>query len=173
MRAIQTIEPNPEHLIKSIAEQGYTLETAVADLIDNSISAAATKIEIVVNWDSEPFELFIADNGNGMNLAHLIECMKIPSSSPEGKRKKSDLGRFGLGLKTASFSQTRLFSVLSREGEEGDFKSVTWDVEHLKTTGKWELIIDDANYLNENLNTYRKLSKSYLSSTQQLRVCLG
>ena len=166
MRAIQTIEPNPEHLIKSIAEQGYTLETAVADLIDNSISAAATKIEIVVNWDSEPFELFIADNGNGMNLAHLIECMKIPSSSPEGKRKKSDLGRFGLGLKTASFSQTRLFSVLSREGEEGDFKSVTWDVEHLKTTGKWELIIDDANYLNENLNTYRKLSKSYLSSME-------
>ena len=59
--------PNPEHLIKSIAEQGYSLETSLADLMDNSISANSNKIEVLIDTDSEPFKLFLADNGEGMN----------------------------------------------------------------------------------------------------------
>ena len=58
--------PNPEFLIKSIAEQGYSLETALADLMDNSITANASRIEVLTKIDEEPFTLFLSDNGDGM-----------------------------------------------------------------------------------------------------------
>ncbi len=60
----ESADPNPEYLIKSIAEQGYSLETALADLMDNSISAGANKIEVMIKMDQEPFTLFLADNGD-------------------------------------------------------------------------------------------------------------
>lgn len=102
--------PNPEFLIKSIAEQGYSLESALADLMDNSISAKADKIEVLIKTDEEPFTLFLADNGDGMDEEVLKKNMQFPSNSPDDKRDGADLGRFGLGLKTASFSQTRRFT---------------------------------------------------------------
>jgi HSP90 family molecular chaperone len=98
-------EPNPEYLIKSIAEQGYSLETALADLIDNSITAKAQSIEILTELIEDKLTLFISDNGVGMTKKELSDNMQFPSKSMEAKREKSDLGRFGLGMKTASFSQ--------------------------------------------------------------------
>ena len=127
--------PNPEYLIKSIAEQGYSLETSLADLIDNSISAKADKIEILVDTDTEPFRLFLADNGEGMTEDELKNNMQFPSNSPENSRLNSDLGRFGLGMKTASFSQTRKFTVLSKKKGEKKYNGRTWDVNFLKI--KW------------------------------------
>ena len=111
---VEDATPNPEFLIKSIAEQGYSLETSLADLMDNSISAGATNIEVLVDFDSSPINLFLADNGDGMTEKELIKNLKFPSNSPDNIRVNSDLGRFGLGLKTASFSQTRKFTVLSK-----------------------------------------------------------
>ena len=73
--------PNPEFLIKSIAEQGYSMETSLADLIDNSISAKADKIEVLIKMDNEPFTLFLADNGIGMDEQTLKQNMKFPSES--------------------------------------------------------------------------------------------
>src|SRR5678815_4521669 len=108
-------DPNPEYLIKSIAEQGYSLESSLADLMDNSISANADKIEVLIKMDREPFTLFIADNGSGMCGDVLKANMRFPSKSPEDSRNPLDLGRFGLGMKTASFAQTRCFTVLSRK----------------------------------------------------------
>ena len=110
----EDVTPNPEYLIKSIAEQGYSLETALADLMDNSISANADKIEMLIRMDQEPFVLFLADNGDGMDEETLKSNMHFPSKSPDSFRNTSDLGRFGLGMKTASFSQTRKFTVISR-----------------------------------------------------------
>jgi HSP90 family molecular chaperone len=107
--------PNPEFLIKSIAEQGYSLETALADLMDNSITANASRIEVLTKIDQEPFTLFLSDNGDGMSKDSLKRNMQFPSKSPDDSRESNDLGRFGLGLKTASFSQTRAFTVLSRK----------------------------------------------------------
>ena len=106
--------PNPEYLIKSIAEQGYSLETSVADLIDNSVSADASAIEVLTDTQKIPFRVFIADNGSGMSPAELRKNMNFPSSSVDENRRKNDLGRFGLGMKTASFSQTRAFTVITR-----------------------------------------------------------
>ncbi|MGV3705095.1 MAG: ATP-binding protein [Arcticibacter sp.] len=155
--------PSPEHLIKSIAEQGYSLETSLADLIDNSISASANKIEILINPDQSPFTLFLADNGHGMSEERLKRCMQFPSSSLEAQRIDSDLGRFGLGLKTASFAQTRRFTVLSRSGSSEAYSARTWDVSYLKEKQKWKIIINSPEEIAQLLNDYTELSSAYLN----------
>ena len=95
----ETVNPHPSYLIKSISEQGYRLETSLADLIDNSVAAGADAIEVLVSASEEPFTLFLADNGSGMTEKVLRESMRFPSASPDHSRKDSDLGRFGLGMK--------------------------------------------------------------------------
>jgi hypothetical protein len=154
--------PNPEFLIKSIAEQGYSLETSLADLMDNSISAGANKIEVLVDFESEPINLFLADNGLGMTEDELIKNMKFPSNSPDSLRKNSDLGRFGLGLKTASFSQTRKFTVLSKKLNDKKYNGRTWDVNHLKNNG-WEIIVNSEKEVADLIYKYQNLSNSLLN----------
>ncbi len=158
----EDVPPNPEYLIKSISEQGYSLESALADLMDNSISADADKIEILADTDCEPFALYLADNGNGMDVETLKQAMKFPSSSPELFREKSDLGRFGLGLKTASFSQTRRFTILSRKKGTNEFSGRTWDIKYLKN-GKWNLLVNSNNEIEDVLSKYRNLSKNHIN----------
>jgi hypothetical protein len=165
---IETYElanPNPEFLIKSIAEQGYSLETALADLMDNSITANATRIEVLTKIDTEPFILFICDNGDGMDEASLKRNMQFPSKSPEDIRETSDLGRFGLGLKTASFSQTRIFTVLSRKKGSDKFFGLTWDVNHLKNSGKWEMILNSDEDIDNIVEQYTSISKEHLNNS--------
>jgi hypothetical protein len=158
--------PNPEYLIKSIAEQGYSLETSLADLIDNSISAGANEVEILLNMENEPLKLFIADNGSGMTEEELAMNMKFPSNSPESIEKNSDLGRFGLGLKTASFSQTRKLTVLSRKKGGITYSGRTWDVDFLKTNG-WGIIINSDSEIEEFLKEYNHLSNSFSNGFDQ------
>lgn len=155
--------PNPEYLIKSIAEQGYSLETSLADLIDNSISAKADRVEILVGLESEPFTLYLADNGEGMDEATLKSSMQFPSASPESKRDSSDLGRFGLGLKTASFSQARRFTVLSRKSGEEKYSGRTWDVDLLKDQ-PWKLLVNSDEEIDEILSDYQNLSGRCINS---------
>ena len=160
--------PNPEYLIKSIAEQGYSLETALADLIDNSISALADKIEILTDVSNkECLKMFIVDNGSGMTEKELIQNLQFPSSSVEEKRKETDLGRFGLGLKTASFSQTRKFTVISRKKGEV-YNARTWDVGYLKRTGKWRIIINTGSEIDEYVKEYRSCSDNYQKQFKNL-----
>ena len=154
--------PNPEYLIKSIAEQGYSLETALADLIDNSISAGANKIEVIISMEKEPFTLYLADNGKGMSESRLRQSMEFPSESPETTRVGEDLGRFGLGMKTASFSQTRYFSVFSKEKGRKKYAGRTWDVERLKCTGKWQMGINSPEEVKRALKGYKEASETFL-----------
>lgn len=161
--------PNPEYLIKSIAEQGYSLETSLADLMDNSISAKADKIEVLIKMDQEPFTLFVADNGNGMSESELVKSMQFPSNSPEEKRNSIDLGRFGLGMKTASFSQTRYFTVLSKKKGEKKYAGRTWDVNYLKDNG-WRLIINSQEEIEKICDQYEKLSKGHLSQFENFEA---
>jgi hypothetical protein len=156
--------PNPEFLIKSIAEQGYSLQTALADLFDNSIFAKADKIEVLIDPSIEPFTLFIADNGLGMDEETLKASMQFPSTSPEEKREYADLGRFGLGMKTASFSQTRVFTVLSKRRGEKKYSARTWDVNYLKDEGKWRILVEPDQGIDEIVKNYRTLSDGYLNS---------
>lgn len=159
MPVFEDVTPNPEFLIKSIAEQGYSLEAALADLIDNSLSADADKVEILTKIDSEPFVLYLADNGSGMDEETLKQAMHFPSSSPESRREKNDLGRFGLGMKTASFSQTRKFTVISRSIGSKNFSARTWDVE-LQHEHKWKVIVNSEEEINKLLRDYKELGSS-------------
>ena len=95
--------PYAASLIQSLRAFGYDISTAVADLIDNSITANARNISISFDWNSgEPF-ISVADDGYGMTETELFEAMRTGSKNPLDTRDESDLGRFGLGLKTASF----------------------------------------------------------------------
>jgi hypothetical protein len=159
----EVADPNPEYLIKSIAEQGYSLESSLADLMDNSVSANADKLEVLIKMDEEPFTLFIADNGDGMNEELLKVSMQFPSKSPEDTRHTLDLGRFGLGMKTASFSQTRCFTVLSRKKGTKKYFGRTWDVNYLKQVGKWRLLINTEEEIQKLITQYRSLSEGHIN----------
>ncbi len=129
-------EPSASLLIESIRDIGYTIETAIADLIDNSISAKARNIYINLNdSDYEKVSLEIADDGIGMNREELIQAMTIGSKDPRQERRNDDLGRFGLGLKTASFSQCRKLTVESNFNEK--INSFTWDLDLVREKNSW------------------------------------
>ncbi|MCH8852639.1 MAG: ATP-binding protein [Planctomycetes bacterium] len=93
---------------------GYDLPTAIADLIDNSVFAGAGAIDIRFQWDGERSWIRITDNGAGMTEPEMVNAMRLGSRNPREDRDPKDLGRFGLGLKTASFSQCRRLTVRSR-----------------------------------------------------------
>lgn len=139
------------------------METSIADLIDNSISAGARKIEVLVDTQHPPFRLFLADDGCGMSSDELKMNMLFPSGSIDDERKAEDLGRFGLGLKTASFAQTRSFTVISKKSGKNQYYARTWDVDHLKS-GTWSIIINTEAEIKEYLNLYRQLSKGFLNA---------
>lgn len=138
--------PEASSMIETFRAIGYNIETAVADIIDNSISANAKNIWINFEWKGADTWLTIKDDGCGMNSDDLIQAMKPGSKNPLSDRGTKDLGRFGLGLKTASFSQARRLTVLSKKQ---DYASVywTWDLDYVNQTGKWDLI----KYLPENI----------------------
>jgi hypothetical protein len=120
---------------------GYSLETAVADLIDNSISAHATSIDIVCELvGSRPY-LAILDNGQGMSPHMLINAMRHGSANPKLKRGVYDLGRFGLGLKTASFSQCRSLTIVSRK--DGATSGAEWNLDRIDEADDWMLLLLD------------------------------
>jgi hypothetical protein len=161
--------PNPEYLIKSISEQGYSLETAIADLIDNSITAEAKRIEILSFKDNDEFSLLIADNGNGMSHSTLKSSMMFPSSNMDNNREKKDLGRFGLGLKTASFSQSRKFTVISKlKGDlNSHFNGLTWDVDKLNTDTGWIIFRENENKIKNITELYLKQSRNHLENSEE------
>ena len=92
-------------MIGSLRAIGYSFDTALADIVDNSIAAGAEKIDILFSAKAEPF-LAILDNGHGMSPEHLKEAMRHGGHGPAAPRKTQDLGRYGLGLKTASLPRS-------------------------------------------------------------------
>lgn len=132
---------------------GYSLETAVADLIDNSISANATAIDIMCDLGSTTPTLAIIDNGRGMNAAELIKAMRHGAANPRQERSAKDLGRFGLGLKTASFSQCRSLTVVS--AKDGNISGASWNLDRIDKLDDWILSILDDEEAAAALHTER------------------
>ena len=121
---------------------GYSLETAVADLLDNSISAEATIIQIFCDLTLDNPVLAVIDNGKGMNADKLVEAMRYGSSGPAEQRLPGDLGRFGLGLKTASLSQCRCLTVVS--AQNNILHSAEWDLNLIDEKDDWLIsVLDD------------------------------
>jgi hypothetical protein len=128
--------PRPEALIQSLRAFGYDLSTAIADILDNSISASSKNIAIDFFWNAEDSYISIRDDGCGMSEDELINAMRPGSRSPLEVRSKNDLGRFGLGLKTASFSQCTKLTVASRT-KGGSYSTRCWDLSYVTQCGEW------------------------------------
>lgn len=122
---------------------GYSFQAAVADVIDNSIAAGATKIELISPPIKDPDTAYLAilDNGHGMNRQELIKAMQLACKNPSQKREDNDLGRFGLGLKTASLSQCRELIVISLKN--GAINIASWDLDEIKREQDWTLLLLD------------------------------
>lgn len=132
-----TLPPYAPTLIESTRAIGYTLEAAIADIIDNSVSASASFVDIFFFPTSDSY-IAILDDGNAMNASGLESAMRYGSQNPNEKRAANDLGRFGLGLKTASLSQCRTLTVVSKQN--GQVEARQWDIDHVVSTGDWSLI---------------------------------
>lgn len=126
-------------MIETFRAIGYSLETAVADIIDNSISADAKRIWVNRYWHGGKSVITIKDDGKGMTDVEIIKAMRPGSQNPLTSRSEKDLGRFGLGLKTASFSQCRKLTVISKKAG-GESAYWSWDLDYVAETNKWELI---------------------------------
>lgn len=163
------LSPPPVFFIKSISEQGYSLSTAISDLIDNSIAADASRVEILIDSSQSPLRVYIADNGTGMTGSELTKNMRFPSADLDLKRSGKDLGRFGIGLKTASFSQSRKFTVVSKK-DNYRFEGRTWDVEFLKHTEDWSLIIETESSVNTYINEFNAVSNNFHEQISDFRI---
>jgi hypothetical protein len=132
--------PKAGAMLEALRGLGYSTATALADIVDNSISANANKIDIIFKWDIEKTHFFIRDNGDGMNDRELDIAMRLGEKNPLTARKSDDLGRFGLGLKTASFSQCRRLTVASRK--ERKQSCLRWDLDVLAASSDdgWHLL---------------------------------
>ena len=133
------VPPNAENLINSLRSMGYQLKTALADIIDNSITAKATKIDIEFNWNNSNCSISILDNGTGMDESELIQALTFASQNISQDRNVDDLGRFGLGLKSASLSQARVLEVYSKK--KSLISSFSWNLNDLEkaNNGLWIL----------------------------------
>lgn len=132
-------QPSAAILIGSLRGFPYTLETALADIIDNSITAGATEVRIFADANAGFPRIAVLDDGVGMSREELHEAMRLGSKDPASQREPHDLGRFGLGLKTASFSQCRRLSVASSRG--GHVHAARWDLRHVYETDEWSVQI--------------------------------
>jgi hypothetical protein len=131
--------PRADALIESLRAFGYSTAGAVADLVDNSISAGAGRISIDFTWAGEDSYVTVMDDGRGMSPASLVAAMRPGSTSPLDARSATDLGRYGLGLKTASFSQARELTVASRT-TDSDTAIRRWDLDTVASSGEWRLL---------------------------------
>ncbi|MGW7523056.1 ATP-binding protein [Streptomyces sp. NPDC054783] len=129
--------PDPAGMVASLSSLGYSLEAAVADLVDNSISAKARRIDVEFTWAGGNSWIAVVDDGEGMTGEQLVTAMTVAARGPHTVRTSTDLGRFGVGLKSASFSQARQLTVASSAG--GEWSIRTWDLDVVEASGRWLL----------------------------------
>ena len=138
-----SVTPKASRLIENLTHIGYSFEVAIADLIDNSIQAGASHIHLDILSEDHGEEpcLIICDNGKGMNFDELKNAMTFGS---EKDHTEKNLGKFGLGLKTASLSQSRVLTVFSKPRSESNTKPrmniLEWDMTYVYTDNKWQVL---------------------------------
>lgn len=154
---IESVKPDAYSVMQSLRSVGYRLESAIADIVDNSISARANEIKLRFYWNSSNSYISIQDNGIGMTENELRQAMRIGSKNPLNKRDKNDLGRFGMGLKTAAFSLCKRLTVKSKSKENNEYTRC-WDLDCIENTNDWTLLTEHADdtsceFLNEHVIT--------------------
>lgn len=124
-------------MLEALRGLGYSTAAALADLIDNSVSAGASEVHVRFDWDGEYSRVSVLDDGRGMDDAELEKAMTLGAKSPLDERAPTDLGRFGMGLKTASFSQCRRLTVASKR-RDGPLSCLRWDLDALAASADSE-----------------------------------
>ncbi len=153
MKEFFNIEPDPSSILGSMRSIGYNLSTAFADLIDNSIAAKANKIEII-NADipienTSPNWIAILDNGVGMNTEKMLNAFTLGGKGINAVRSPEDLGRYGLGLKTASFSQCAKLTLISKICDDNNIYSLQFDLNYIEEHKKWEVFSLNESKIHE------------------------
>jgi len=141
--------PDPKSHIKTLMRIGYTMVSAVSDILDNSITANAKNIEIHSLPGLEESNISILDDGDGMSPEELIHNMKVGCKDPGDERHRGDLGRFGSGMKTASFSQARKLTVISKKEGESICAAV-WDIDRIENENTWCIEVLDEDEIKEH-----------------------
>lgn len=131
--------PEAASLAESLRAFSYDLPSAVADLVDNSLTAHARNVWIDFFWSGGDSVISVTDDGDGMSASQLVQAMRPGSQSPRVERAEHDLGRFGLGMKTASFSQCRKVTVRTK-AEGGSPATRCWDLDHIAQVNEWQLL---------------------------------
>src|SRR5579872_2193926 len=145
----KTIEvvPNARRTFAALRDIGYSFNTAVADIVDNSIAADATTIMVELWRRDEHAWLSIIDNGTGMDAPELLEAVRIGS---EEEYSANSLGKYGVGLKTASLSQTRCLVVGSRPRGKRRISAYELNLDHIDRENRWELFALTASEISSN-----------------------
>jgi hypothetical protein len=173
-------DPNASRLIYGLRDTGYNVKTAAADIIDNSIAAGAVNINIDIQLLHDGRKVVhFGDDGHGMTQEEVRNAMRYGADRrPDAK----SLGKFGLGLKTASSSVCKRYSVISRKSEDQTLAKLTWDLEHVEQRNVWEMLAEpvtaDQNEMFDELcgptgtlvmweNCDRLLSKEYTPGTKE------
>ncbi len=141
MRRVEQVVPAAARTISSLRDIGYELPQAVADLVDNSVSAGASTVTVNLHFDGTDSWIRIADDGRGMDTTTLTESLRYGSVRDYGG---DDLGKFGFGLKSASTSQCRRVVVASRRAlERARIEVRALDLDHIEKTNRWEILVVD------------------------------
>jgi hypothetical protein len=150
-------EPHAAPMSESLRAFGYELPSAIADLVDNSIFAESKNIWIDFSWNGADSTIVVTDDGRGMSQATLVDAMRPGSRNPLENRDARDLGRYGLGLKTASFSQCRRLVVRSKQREA--IATRCWDLDFVADRNRWLLLRDAGKESERRLKRLASLPK--------------
>lgn len=138
-RKVEEVIPDAARTAASLRDIGYDTPRAIADLVDNSIAAGATEVDVTFSFAGERSWIRVTDNGAGMDGRALQEALRYGSAR---EYSSDDLGKFGFGLKTASTSQCRRVTVASRRARQNARLEVRClDLEHIAETSRWEILI--------------------------------
>lgn len=133
--------PKAKYLMGSMRHMGYSFADAVADVMDNSVSAGCTIIKLLFPNNPEQIYVGILDDGCGMSDQELFRAMCYGSQANEKERSENDLGRYGLGMKSASLSQCRKMTVVSKK--DGEMNAYRWDYDEITCQGQrgnWDVL---------------------------------
>ena len=134
---IHEVIPSAARLVKTLRDVGYEFPAAVADLIDNSIAAKATRIDITPRFNGGDPWIRITDNGDGMSPSGLNEALRY--GSHRDQYEDDEMGKFGLGLKTSTHSQCRRLTVATKQNKSGPIEAREHDLDHFEQTDRWEI----------------------------------
>ena len=148
-----TNPPDAARLIYGLRDTGYSFNTAAADIIDNSIAANATEVHVRIEMfeDGRKVVMF-GDNGDGMDEAGLHAAMRYGA---QARQNLASLGKFGLGLKTASSSVCLRFTVISRNDPDAPLAKLAWDLEHVEEIDRWDMVGDEVSV--DDYDTFEEL----------------